>query len=146
MMLLACWVVICAQYFGDYSEVKGTWREYAIDWITFACAMAYCVNVFVPPVKIIKNDNAFLHSMRELSYFFWALKMFKIFSGYVFMAIFLVPILFWCFCSYYGHGGFDNWDEWNSIKSNVDVGRGALALFCLWWITLTLRLAKILSW
>jgi hypothetical protein len=146
MLLLVCWVIICAQYFGDYSSIKGSWRESAVDWITLACAIAYCVNVFVPPVKIIRHDNEFLRIIRTVNWFFWMWKLLKIFSGYVFIAVFLVPILFWIFCNYYVQGLLDNWDTWVALKADDGLGRWALTGFSLWWLTLIVRLGKIATW
>lgn len=143
MVLLLSWMAICAHYLGDYSGIKDTWWEELGVIVSIASAMAYAVNVFVPPVKIINRDNELLSVLRFFTWLLWGWKLLRIFSGYVFVAIFLIPILFWIFWSCYADGYVNRFECWQTLQTDPDLGQWALAAFCLWWMMLCLRLVKL---
>ncbi len=143
MVLLLSWMAICAHYLGDYSGIKDTWWEELGVIVSIASAMAYAINVFVPPVKIINRDNELLSILRCINWLLWGWKLLKIFSGYVFVAILLIPILFWVFWGCYTSGYVNHFEWWKTLQTDPDFGLYALAAFSLWWVTLILRLAKL---
>lgn len=143
MLLLVSWMAICAHYFGDYNTIKDTWREQIAVYGSTFSAIAYCVNIFVPPIKIVRYNNEFLAVMRFINWMLWVWKLVKIFSGYVFVAIFLVPVLFLVFWNTYTSGYIEGFDFWKTLKSDPDFGQWALAAFSIWWLTLSLRLMKL---